>query len=462
MKLNQKKYLVNMKNKILAGIFILCALWIIGIVIDFDDLSNKRPNPEYQEYIAKYKAETEQKYNDIINQLDDEYRIKFNEQKSIQVDDCIGSNFEGAEVKLAGIQVYDSIFRQKSKKPYYTYHCNGAKLDPDHPMYGLPDIEISLGPVAYYEPEKSVLQSLVKLGVDSKPKPYKTYKKRLIIDSLGIQNKFIEMQLWLTTFTATISVIADRDKPQINPSEASLNAKIYPGYWYKDSRRYISMNDLKHKEEYKNHQYSDITFVLEVNPNASPWYIKTDNMQTEMPDIAVGAVFCQQLIKHPKNENKIHLQTFKGMAAPLYNKAFENDNLISDNLDESVKNVMNDLENIKNENIWNKKYYVKLYSANIGSRQKGFFGTKKFDEQVEYTFLMPLLVVGSWDIQIPSEILPEMEVPKPYYKSMSIKNLFPKWGLGIGKWLSSGLIIVLLVLVVLYLSPKLLGKLFKI
>ena len=42
-----------------------------------------------------------------------------------------------------------------------------------------------------------------------------------------------------------------------------------------------------------------------------------------MPDIAVGAVFCQKLIKHPKDENNIHLQTYKGMAAPLYHKAFE-------------------------------------------------------------------------------------------------------------------------------------------
>ena len=451
-----------MKKKILWIIAILALVWITGIITDFDDLAKKTINPEYQVYIARYKAETEQKYNDIIDQLDDKYKIRFNEQKSVRVDDCIGSNFEGAEIKLAGIQVYDSIYRRKSKKPYYTYHCNGARLDSDHPMYGLPDIEITVGPVAYYEPEKSVLQSLIKLGINNKPKPYKTYTKRLIIDSLGIQNKFIEMQLWLTTFSVNITVTADRAKPQIQPSEASLNERIYPGYWYKDSRRYISINDLKHKQEYKNHQYSDITFVLEVNPNASPWYIKTEHTQTEMPDIAVGAVFCQKLVKYPKDENKIHLQTYKGMAAPLYNKAFENDKPLSDDLDESIRNVMNDMENIKNENIWNKKYYIKLYSANIGSRQEGFLGNKKFDEQIEYTFLMPLFVVGSWDIQIPSEILPEMEIPKAYYKSLSLKNLLPKWGLGFGKWLSSGLIIVLLVLVVIYLSPKLLSKLFKI
>ena len=450
-----------MKNKILLGVISLAMIWIIGIIIDFDQLANKKPNPEYQEYIANYKAETEQKYNEIIDQLDDEYKIQFNEQRSIRVDDCIGSNFEGAEVKLAGIQVYDSIFRQKSKKPYYTYNCNSAKLDPDHPMFGLPDIEIAVGPVAYYEPEKTALESLIKLGIDNKPKPYRTYKKRLTIDSLGIQNKFIEMQLWLTTFKVNITVIADRDKPQIDPTDASLNDRIYPGYWYKDSRKFVSMNDLENKEEYKNHLYSDITFVLEVNPNASPWYIKTENTQTEMPDIAVGAVFCQQLIKHPEDENKIHLQTYKGMAAPLYHKAFENDNPLSDDLDKSILSVMNDLENIKNENIWNKEYFIKLYSANIGSRQKGLFGTKKFDEQVEYTFLMPLFVVGSWDIQIPAEVLPEMEAPKPYYKSLSIRNFLPKWGLSFGKWISSSVILILIFLVILYFFPGMLKRFFR-
>ncbi len=450
-----------MKNKIRLGIIILSTLWIAGIIIDFNELANKKPNPEYQRYIKEYKAITEKRYNDIIAQLNDEYRIQFDENKSIRVDDCIGSNFEGAEVKLAGIQVYDSIFRQQNKKPYYTYFCNGAKLDPDHPMFGLPDIEISVGPVSYYQPEKSALESLVKIGIDDKPKPYRTYKKRLIVDSLGIQNKFIEMQLWLTSFNVNITVLADRDKPQVDPGDETLNERIYPGYWYKDSRRFISMNDLEHKEEYKNHLYSDITFVLEVNPNASPWYIKTGHTQNEMPDIAVGAVFCDQLIKHPKDENKIHLQTYKGMAAPLYHKPFDNDHNVSSDLDESVQNVLSDLENIKNENIWNKKYYIKLYSANIGSRQKGFLGTKKFDEQVEYTFLMPLFIVGSWDIQIPSDILPEMEAPKAYYKSLSFKNLLPNWGLSFGKWLSSMVILVLFLLVVIYLFPSLISRLFK-
>lgn len=450
-----------MKNKIGFVILLLGIIWIMGIIVDFDELATKKPNPEYQKYIAEYKAETEKKYNDIIDQLNNEYRIQFNEEKSIRVDDCIGSNFEGAEVKLAGIQIYDSIFRQKSKKPYYTYNCNSAKLDPDHPMFGLPDIEIAVGPVKLYEPEKSALESLIKLGIDNKPKPYRTYKKRLIIDSLGIQNKFIEMQLWLTTFTVNITVIADRDKPQIDPSDESLNEKIYPGYWYKDSRRFVSMNDLEHKEEYKNHLYSDITFVLKVNPNASPWYIKTDHTQNEKPDIAVGAVFCQQLIKHPEDENKIHLQTYKGMAAPLYHKAFENDNPISDDLDKSIVNVMTDLENVKNENIWNKEYFIKLYSANIGARQKGLFGTKKFDEQVEYTFLMPLFIVGNWDIQIPADILSEMEAPKPYYKSLSIKNLLPKWGISFGKWLSSGIIMIIFFLILIYLFPSILKRFFN-
>lgn len=450
-----------MKTKLITGIIILAAIWIIGIVIDFDELANKKPNPEYQKYIENYKNETQKKYNDIINQLHDDYKIKLDYDKAVKTNDCKVSNFEGAEVTLAGIQMYDKIYQQKNEKPYYTYFCNGAKLDPDHPMYGLPDIEISVGPVSYYEPEKSSWESLIKLGVNNQPKPFKTYKKRLIIDSLGVQNKFIEMQLWLTTFDVVITVCSDRDKPQVNVDEESLNKKIYPGYWYKDSRRLVSVNDLKHKEEWKNHQYSDINFVLKVTPNASPWYIKTEHTQNTTPNIAVGAVFCNQLIKKPEDENQIHLQTFKGLAAPLYNKPFDEEQSLTSDLEESVQTLLNDLENVENENIWDKDYYIKLYSSNIGSRQKGFLGTKKFDEQVHYTFLMPLFVVGSWDIQLPTEILPELEAPKAYYRSLSLKNLFPKWGLGFGSWISSILVLLLIGLVVLYFTPSLLKRFVK-
>ena len=75
---------------------------------------------------------------------------------------------------------------------------------------------------------------------------------------------------------------------------------------------------------------------------------------------------------------------------------------------------------------------------------------------------MPLFVVGSWDIQIPTEILPEMEAPKPYYQSFGIKNLLPNWGLGIGSFISSTVILILIILVVLYLSPGLLARIFKL
>jgi len=423
-------------------------IWFIGIIVDYDELSTKTPNPEYQKYISLQK----QKLNELIAQAGDEGKIAINENAAIRTDKCIGSNFEGAEVKLAGIQVYDSIYRTKTVKPYYTYNCNGAILDPDHPVYGLPDIEIAVGPVTYFEPELSGIESLINFGFSKKPKPHKIYRKPLF-DSTGTQHKFFEMQLWLTTFKVVITVIADRDKPQVESDDASMRAKIYPGIWYKDTRKLISMNDLEHKDEYKNHLYSDITFVLEINPNASPWYIKTDNLQTKQPDIAVGAVICKEILKQPKDENRIHLQTLKGMVTPLYYEPFEqNENI--ENSAEQFKQIENQLTNYTNFDIWNKKYYIKLYSKNIGSRQTGFFGQKKFDEQVEYTFILPLLVVGSWDVQMPWDVMPEMEAPKPYYKNFSIKNLLPKWGLGFGKGLSAVMIITIIGLAFLLFIPK--------
>ncbi|HPD96495.1 MAG TPA: hypothetical protein PLA24_11460 [Tenuifilaceae bacterium] len=427
--------MINWKKAALIAAILLLATWIIGIIREYGSLSNKTPNPEYQKYI-----ELQKEYiSKWLGSVSQESAIKIDESSMFRTDNCIGSNFEGAEVKLAGVQFYDNIYRQTSQKPNYTYYCNGAILDPDHPVYGLPDIEILIGPVSYYQPEPSGMEAMLNFGFSKTPKPYKTYRKPLY-DSLGKQIKMFEMQLWLTYFKVAITVISDRDKPQAETSESSLNAKIYPGRWYQSSSPFVSMNDLDHKEEWKNHLYGDITFVLEVNPNASPWYINTENAQTKKPDIAVGAVVCNELVKYPEDENRIHAQLQKGMIAPLYTKPFDSDVSLQD-VETQVSDLEKNIANYKNFDIWNKKYYVKIFSKNIGSRQQGIFGQKKFDEQLEYTFMMPLLVVGSWDVQMPWDAMSEMEAPKPYYSSFSLRNLLPKWGGGFGQVFSVILIV---------------------
>ncbi|MDI3525844.1 MAG: hypothetical protein PWR03_27 [Tenuifilum sp.] len=425
--------------------FLLVAL-VVRIVKEYDRHCVKKANPEFKSYLKQQQAQLDS----IVNRLSNEGLISTSGIELQSPSGCFTSNFEGAEVLIAGLQHHDSIYGTKSFKPYYTYGCNYIHFDPDHPYYGLPDLEVKVGPVKYFQPELKGLDKLSGLGFSTSPKPYKVYRKP-VYDSTGKKLRVFEMQLWLTQFKVAMTIISDRETPQVKPNDAFLNSRIYPGFWYQDSRKFISMNDLRDKREFMNHRYCDITVILEVNPNASPWYIKANNQQTLRPDIAIGAVVCNELIKKPEKENQIHINIQKGMLAPLFLEPFERD--INSNIDSSgyVTDLANELQEYKRLNIWNRKYYIKLHSKNIGARQTGILWNKKsFDEQLEFSFLLPLLVVGSWDVQLPWDVIPEMEAPQPYYRSFSIKNLFPDWGIGgLGKAFS--LLIILGVVALLFL-----------
>jgi len=426
-------------------------LFIYRVIVEFDKHCTKKPNPEFKSYI-----ELQQKQLDsLLTRMSDEGVISTSNIELQSESRCFTSNFEGAEVLIAGLQHHESIYGDQSQKPYYSYGCNYVLFDPDHPIYGLPDIELKVGPVTYYQPELNGLDKLTGLGLSSEPRPHKVFRKP-VYDSTGKKVSVFEMQLWLTQFKVTLTVVSDRDKPQVNPDHESMMAKVYPGKWYSDTRPLICVNDLKHKEEYMNHRYSDISFILQVNPNASPWYIKNGDRQTLKPDIAVGAVVCNLLVKRPEKENQIHISTQKGMLTPLYMEPFETSlNAIDSGI--NSMSLVERLNEYKRLNIWNTKYFFKIHSKNIGSRQSGILWNKKtFDEQIEFTFLLPLLVVGSWDVQLPWEVIPAMEAPQPYYRQFSIKNLLPDWGLGrLGKGISSSIILGLAVLVFILLFPYL-------
>ena len=92
----------------------LLAIWVVGVVRDFDKLCKKTPNPEYQNFITQQKQNLQR----TVEQLTTGEVIRVDGANLYRSDNCIGSNFEGAEVKLAGIQLYDSIYGSKYVKPY--------------------------------------------------------------------------------------------------------------------------------------------------------------------------------------------------------------------------------------------------------------------------------------------------------------------------------------------------------
>jgi hypothetical protein len=119
--------------------------------------------------------------------------------------------------------------------------------------------------------------------------------------------------------------------------------------------------------------------------------------------------------------------------------------------------LTDELNDVFKDGIWNRTYFLRLSSHNIGSRQKNL--TKQQDDQVTMTFLIPLLVVGKLEVLLPSEILPKWSPPEAYKTKFSFNNLFPKWGFKYGAILS---VIILLVIVLVgstYIFPFL--KIFR-
>ena len=69
--------------------------------------------------------------------------------------------------------------------------------------------------------------------------------------------------------------------------------------------------------------------------------------------------------------------------------------------------------------------------------------------------MLPLLVVGSWDVQLPWDVMPEMQASVPYYSGFNLKNLFPEWGIKSGGWISAGLLVAIVILLLLWFLPML-------
>ncbi|MCP5106268.1 MAG: hypothetical protein GY950_22975, partial [bacterium] len=93
--------------------------------------------------------------------------------------------------------------------------------------------------------------------------------------------------------------------------------------------------------------------------------------------------------------------------------------------------------------IWSRPQYVWIHFDNIGSWSTGNFiiGTRKTADHVIYTFLIPVFVVGEWDVKMPTGLV-EFKPEKPFVaKGFGLADLIPSLGLGkIGKFLVIGLI----------------------
>ena len=446
------------KQQIVFLVFIaLLVIWIFRMVSEYDVHAEQVDNPAYAQYVTDYQNSVSSKIANLKEDLKNELNLDFDAAFTANSPaTCRNSNFEGADVKVHGIRFFNEIYERKSAGGY-SYDCNNASLDPDHPSFGLPDISIAVSPVDFFQPEDAALADFFQWMGNKKDKigPYQTYEKQIFItnDSTGeVTARKFEMELWLTKFSVTITVQAIKRKPMVEITDSELNRKLYPKYWYGSTETSkVSVNDLIKREENQGNVYGDIQFVLEVNPNASPWYVNEEHAQTSKPKIAVAGIYCQHFKKKSLRKNKVDFNTFAGKANSLYYFPFEKDSQeLDENLTSNTNNFVQRIDEINESNIWDRPYYLRLNSKNIGSRRSGALNLQQQGDQINMEFLMPLFVVGSLDVIMPSELLPEWQPPEPYSKRFTLRNLLPSWGLsGFGKVIS---IVILIVIGVLALN----------
>ncbi|MHC1705373.1 MAG: hypothetical protein AB9846_15815 [Tenuifilaceae bacterium] len=454
-------------NKTLVVSFLLVLLVYIGFtVINQENLSNQTENPEYQKYIKEYRKSVNEKFVESFDNNEGNTNYKLEYKKS-NLPGTTG-NFEGPQVHLKAIKFHKELLTSKDVgERLKHFDPVSAHFDPDHSYYGLPDVKIGVKDVRLYEIEKGPLAKYLSLGSESEPKPYKVYRKPIIDDSTGLVSKFLVMQLWLTEFEVNIDIRPDKDIP-INISDSELNNTKYPGFWYGSSQSFLKLKELD--KEYRDFRYSDLSFILEIIPDNSPIYVKTSNGSSSKADFAIGAIYCKNAqIGNEPNVQRISTNVHAGQPLFLnnefdYEKMNTNLNNFSDNLETSA-NRMIEIKSNNNDFIWNKPYYVKLFFNNLGAWRSGIFNQNHFHDQVSYSFLMPIFVVGSWDVIIPQEILPNWDPPKPYIKKVTLKNLLPFWNSGILGKLGSIIIVVLLVFLGIFIIipnlPLLIKRLFS-
>lgn len=431
---------------IIAILLILCyAGWA---VYQSQTLSDAVENPDYQRYIDDY----QKLMNKQVSQIIASNEKQLNSGLEYRSGDSQGtvSNFEGPQVVLKGIKFHNEFL---TKEGHRLKHLDGvsAHFDPDHPYYGLPDVKISIKDVRLYEPEQGRISKFLGLNANSTPRPYKTYKKSLVSAAGEGINTYFEMQLWLTEFEVVIDIRPDRDIP-IAISNAEKEQVKYPGYWYGSREKWRKLKDLK--KEHKDQRYGNLSFILEVIPDNAPIYIKTDSSRTAKADFAIGAIYCTKaIIGNEANVQRINTNIHSGQPVFLnhkfdFNSMNENSEGFSENIEANASKIL-DAKMYDASFIWNKPYYLKLFFNNLGSWRSGLFSQNQYHDQVRYRFLMPVFVVGSWDVIVPRELLPEWDPPEPYIRKIGLKNFLPFWNMGfIGKIASIAVIagIVLLVL----------------
>lgn len=418
-------------------------IYLFGLWQDNRDLT--QVNPAYQEYIDRYNALIRENLEKFETQEEKEGETGIMLREGVTL-----NNFEGPQIRLHALEFWGQE-KGRGSQGVIEYGENYLLFDPDHPKLGMPDIEVNVSPLKLYSPgEEKLFRELGAFFSSTRrgnhPAPYKVYTKRIIPHPGDTINRPMEvqMQLWLTEFKVTIGARPERkwrDRDKL--TDAEKDNKIYPGFWYGLGER-LAAGDLKKEDD--NNRYGDLKIWLRLIPNNAPWYVNNAIGQNTKPEVGIGAVYCMGLAKEPEEApNLIMSSVIKGKEMALYSRpayaesAEGTDALKTVNFEPCAGSSVS--RNVSNScTFWNKEYYVKIFLKNFGSYREGLLGSRRYDDQITYHFLMPILVEGSWDVIPPSEIIPNWDPPEPYFRRGI--SIIPRWGMKgvVGKLLSVGLI----------------------
>lgn len=440
-----------MKNK-LAPLLIIFMVYVAFIFYESATLDHE--NPEYQNYIAEYRRKV------------DEALLKTQKQNTTALSYVpsrragTASNFEGPQVLLKAIKFHNEVLDKEDER---LKHFDGlsAIFDPDHSHYGLPDVKISIKDVRLYQPDDERFSNF--LNFKDTPKPYRTYRKTLVSDSTQ-KPKVLEMQLWLTEFDVTVDVRPDLDTR--NSKRKEDTTITYPGFWYGLHKKRVNLEDLQ--AEYKDQRYGNLAFILEVIPDGAPIYVDTGKEKPAKADFAVGAIYCTKaLIGNEEKVQRINTNIHSGQPVYMnhevdFDKMNENPGIYAETITGNIDKVMNATRH-DDVFIWNKPYYLKLHFTNLGTWRSGLVNQNKFHDQVTYSFLMPVFVVGRWEVIAPQELLPKWAPPAPYIRKLTLNNLLPFWAKGLfGKMVAIALVVLLIFTLMQFVAPRLGSKLKRV
>ncbi|MCR9249853.1 MAG: hypothetical protein NXI20_05490 [bacterium] len=438
-------------KKNLKFIILLVLVGVLAFrIISENSEDSLKEEYSYEEFLKSDKD----RYNTFRQEIINEVKNRFYLKGASKLDNTYNHQLEMTSNQFEGPQVHlqEFVYNKKSyqrdsvqkyirttaeqSKGFNQFDIHSISFDPDHPQLYKPDIHVQvIPPKPYVEQRPANLQKFFDYidGSSNEIKPYKTYTKEVftINDDTTISVENINMDLWLTTFTVTVESDSYTKKIRLDEEDAEL--------------------EKAGNKEYQNQRHKPFSIILKIFPNVSPWYVNNGNSFDKKADMAIGAIYCSKIKKWPKEDTDIGvIPRESGVALPLINQ----DYYLKVTSDEVL-----DLEN-NDKTIWNKPVYAEITFTDFGSWTKKW-GIERGDEKISFDFIMPLFVRGSWDIQIPTEVIPSYKPIPPYSRKLS-DILLPKWGLkGIGKFLSTILYVVIGFILLMAFFPMIPSMLIK-